>query len=383
VNDCVTPRSFEEAAATLRDATAASRPVRIVGAGTKLAWLAPDVTTTPPLVLRTLGLTQPIEHHPEDRVAVISAGVPVALARNELSAAGQLLALDPPLHFGGAGEATVGGVVASADAGPISHRYGRVREQVLGVAVALTDGTIARAGGRVPRSVAGYDLASLYTGSFGTLGVILAVCVRLHPLPEATATAIGTTTDTAVLAATARHLTDAVPELQALDVAWRGGRGGLLAQAAGEQPAAGAARAARLMREDGLTAVDVIEDDGGLWARQRAGQRSAQRALARVSVGPSRLAAVLALADACGATVIARAALGVCYLELEPQWLRALLGGLPAGARGVLLDLPAGAAVEERRVRGGDAGTRELMSAVKLGFDPAGICNPGALVTSV
>src|SRR5437899_4485328 len=106
-----------------------------------------------------------------------------------------MLALAPPLGPRASGPgglrapadpaATVGGVVATGDSGPLRHRYGAPRDLVLGVTVALSDGSLARAGGKVIKNVAGYDLAKLLAGSFGTLGVIVEVAVRLHPLPEA------------------------------------------------------------------------------------------------------------------------------------------------------------------------------------------------------
>ena len=89
-----------------------------------------------------------------------------------------MLALDPP-----DGGATVGGVVASGDSGPLRARYGGVRDLVVGMRVALSDGTLAKSGGKVIKNVAGYDLAKLFAGSFGTLGAIVEVSVRLHPLP--------------------------------------------------------------------------------------------------------------------------------------------------------------------------------------------------------
>src|ERR671936_797207 len=97
-----------------------------------------------------------------------------------------MLALDPP-----DGGATIGGVVASADSGPLRARYGGVRDLVLGMRVALADGTLARSGGKVIKNVAGYDLAKLFGGSFGTLGAIVEISVRLHPVAPDTATALG------------------------------------------------------------------------------------------------------------------------------------------------------------------------------------------------
>ena len=74
--------------------------------------------------------------------------------------------------------------MATADSGPLRHRYGGVRDLVVGITIVLSDGTVAKAGGKVIKNVAGYDLAKLFAGSMGTLGLIATVSVRLHPLPE-------------------------------------------------------------------------------------------------------------------------------------------------------------------------------------------------------
>ena len=109
--------------------------------------------------------------------------MPLAEAQARSARAGQMLALDPPLGAGAA--ATIGGVIAANDSGPLRHRYGGVRDLVVGITVVLSDGTIAKSGGKVIKNVAGYDLAKLFAGSFGTLGLIARVAVRLHPAPAA------------------------------------------------------------------------------------------------------------------------------------------------------------------------------------------------------
>ncbi|HUZ28152.1 MAG TPA: FAD-binding oxidoreductase, partial [Solirubrobacteraceae bacterium] len=177
------PTSFEAAAAALSGAAAAGESVRLIGGASKLAWGTPD--PGPDVELRTAVLDQIVEHNAGDLTAVIQAGVPLARAQESFAAAGQMLALDPWL--GSERQATLGGILATADSGPLRHRYGAPRDLIVGMTVALSDGTIARSGGKVIKNVAGYDLAKLFCGSFGTLGLILAVNVRLHPLPEQTA----------------------------------------------------------------------------------------------------------------------------------------------------------------------------------------------------
>ena len=112
-----------------------------------------------------------------DFTAVLEAGVPFAEAQAAFAEHGQRLAWDPP----DPGGATIGGIVATADSGPLRHRYGGVRDLVVGTTVVLSDGTVAKSGGKVIKNVAGYDLAKLFAGSFGTLGLIASISVRLHP----------------------------------------------------------------------------------------------------------------------------------------------------------------------------------------------------------
>jgi glycolate oxidase FAD binding subunit len=380
MSEIIVPASFEGAALALAVAAGQDRSVRVAGGGTKLGWGA--ATGPPDIVLRTERLDATLEHNAGDLTAIFAAGVPFDRAQAELEAAGQRLSLDPPPAPQG-GTATVGGVFATADSGPLRHRYGAPRDLILGITVALSDGTVARAGGKVIKNVAGYDLAKLFTGAFGTLGVILSVAVRLHQRPPAAATALGHTSDPAVLARVALALAGAPLELEALDVAWRDGRGALLAQAAGTTALRRCEEIAATMREQGLVEVDALADDRALWAGQRAGQRSALRAIVRISARPSQLEAVTRAAQEAGASLVGRAALGTSYLEVDPAAIGTIRVALPPGAVGVVLDLPQAARghVEPWGEAGG--ATLELMRSVKRRFDPAGICNPGVFVGGI
>jgi glycolate oxidase FAD binding subunit len=104
---------------------------------------------------------------------------------------------------------------------------------VLGTRVALSDGTLARSGGKVIKNVAGYDLAKLVTGAFGTLGLLCEVAVRLHPRPKGTASLVARVSDRAALARTAAALSHARIETDALDVRWSAGEGAVLARFGG------------------------------------------------------------------------------------------------------------------------------------------------------
>jgi glycolate oxidase FAD binding subunit len=381
------PSTFEEAASRLAQASAEGVAVRPCGGATKLGWGHAGVQMDREVIaLHTTALDRIVEHNEGDLTAVLEAGVPLARAQERFAHAGQMLALDPPL--GGrdaAGEeiATIGGILATGDSGPLRHRYGAPRDLVLGMTVALSDGTLARSGGKVIKNVAGYDLAKLFSGSFGTLGVILSVSVRLHPLPVSSATALGASSDPAVLASAARALAASPLELDALDVAWRTGRGGILARVAGAESTVRARRAARLMQGAGLGQVDIADDDAPLWARQRAGQRSPDNAIARISARPSALAEVIRCAEECGGTLVGRAALGTSFVELDPAAVSRLRGSLPAHATAVVLDAPPSlrGQLDPWGVEEGPA--LELMRRVKALFDPAGACNPGVFVGGI
>jgi glycolate oxidase FAD binding subunit len=377
----LTPASFEDAAAGLAAAAAQGHAVRIRGGGTKLDWgsIAPE----PDLLLRTTALDRTLEHNVGDLTAIVEAGAPFARVQDELAAEGQMLALDPPLGARSRQAATIGGVFATADSGPLRHRYGGARDLLLGITVALSDGTIARAGGKVIKNVAGYDLGKLFTGSFGTLGVILSVCVRLHPLPAATATALGASSDPDTLSQAARALAQAPLELDSLDVAWRAGQGGILARVAGAEAEPRAQRAAELMRTEGLQHADVTDDDASLWARQRAGQRSRERASVRVATAPRDLAGVLRATQACGGTLVGRAGLGVSFIELDLDAVARLRPALPPKAVSILLDAPAVLRQSLDPWGAQEGPALELMRRIKARFDPARACNPGVFVGGI
>ena len=197
--------------------------------------------------------------------------MPLAEAQAAFAAEGQMLALDPPLGAGDA--ATVGGMVATSDSGPLRHRYGGVRDLIVGISLALSDGSLAKAGSKVIKNVAGYDLAKLFTGSHGTLGLIVTVTVRLHPKPVGNATAVGATDDPDMLAKAAIQLARLPLEADSLDAAWQDGSGRLLARFGGATAGDQAEATAERMRDAGLDGVQTVEDDEDLWADLRAAQR--------------------------------------------------------------------------------------------------------------
>ncbi len=368
------PESPEQAGAILRDAAERGARVRVSGAGTR-RWGACGEPAD--LELRTRGLRRVVEHNAGDFTVIAEAGLHVADLQATLAAAGQRLALDQP------GGGTLGGLVASGDSGPLRHRYGAPRDLVIGVRVALVDGTTARAGGRVIKNVAGYDLGKLFAASFGTLGLICELTLRLHPRAPATATAVGRGGDPRALAVAASALAHLPMEADALDVAWAGREGAILARFSGETAGGQARRVLGVLRDAGLEAA-VHERDEALWEAQRAGQRSAGGTVVRVSATQARLREVLEAARDVGAGLVGRAALGLSWLrleELEPAEALARVAALRARlptAPCTVLDAP-GDVREQLDPWGAVAPTRvALMRAVKARFDPLGTLDAGS-----
>jgi glycolate oxidase FAD binding subunit len=293
------PASLDEAAAMLSAASADGQSVRI----------GEDLSTA--------GLDRVLEHEAGDLTCTVEAGIRLSALGVALAERGQRLSLDPP------GDPTVGACLASRLSGPLSHRFGTPRDLVLGVTLVLGDGTVASAGGKVVKNVAGYDLGKLVCGSEGRLALIARVSLRLHPLPQASATLVISTDNTA---ATARTLQRAVLQPSALDVL-HPGRVAVLFEGS---PGAVAAQvdAARAL-------VGGVEADEAVWreARERQG-----RALGRLPFDPGDLGNVLSTLD----EAVVRPAAGLAYVPHR-------VGGVA------------------------DAATRRVQRRLKEHFDPAGV----------
>ncbi|HEX2301358.1 MAG TPA: FAD-binding oxidoreductase [Pseudonocardiaceae bacterium] len=263
------PGSTEEVSAVLR--AAASLGLRVVarGSGTRLCW------GTPPrgldLILDTSRMNVVLAHAAGDLVVTVQAGMVLGDLQRALAPHRQRLALDAGHAPGATPGGTVGGVIATAAAGPLRYRYGSVRDLIIGITVVLADGTVAKAGGTVVKNVAGYDLAKLYTGALGTLGIITEAVFRLHPLPEAARWISVTAADPGLAAQAVAAVRDSQHDPVALEVnrpapggpvtvcvAVEGVAGGIDARAAGVGQLLGAAAGA---------AVTVAESPPPWWGR--------------------------------------------------------------------------------------------------------------------
>lgn len=180
----VYPHSQGELAALIAGANQNKWRVLVQGSGSKINWggLAKNID----IVVSTERINQLIEHAVGDLTVTVEAGMKFAHVQDILAKSGQTLPLDPVSPE----SATIGGIVATADTGSLRQRYGGVRDQLLGITFIRADGQIAKAGGRVVKNVAGYDLMKLFTGAYGTLGIISQVTFRVYPIPESSGTVI-------------------------------------------------------------------------------------------------------------------------------------------------------------------------------------------------
>jgi glycolate oxidase FAD binding subunit len=278
--------SLAEAADFLSTANAEGRRVRI---GEDLA---------------TDGLDRIVEHEPGDLTCVVEAGIRLSALQRALGEQGQRLPLDPP------GDPTIGACLASNLSGPRRHRFGAPRDLVLGVTLVLADGTIANAGGKVVKNVAGYDLGKLVCGSQGRLALIARVSLRLHPLPVAAGTLVVETTD---VAAVVTRLLRSELQPVALDLL-HPGRVAVLFE--------GSERAVAWQLDAAHALVGGDEHDGAVWEEARSRQGAAR---GRLTFPPGKLEPTLASVD----EAVVRPAAGVAYLphevaEAVPESLRRL-----------------------------------------------------------
>ena len=154
------------------------------GQGSRLHWGAPVAAGT--TVVSCRRLDRLLEHAVGDFTVTVQAGMPLRDLQAALAEAGQWLALDWPWGSGAAGQnsGSIGGLVARGLAAGLRQRYLGVRDQVIGLALLRADGTAARAGGKVVKNVAGYDLVRLFAGSWGSLGLITELSLRTYPQPR-------------------------------------------------------------------------------------------------------------------------------------------------------------------------------------------------------
>jgi glycolate oxidase FAD binding subunit len=210
----VSPQTVQELAAAVALAHQTDWKLLIAGQGTKLSWGIPAKKID--FLLSTQHLNQLVDHAAGDMTVTAQAGMTFAALQTLLAKHNQWIPLDPVYPA----QATLGGILATRDAGSLRHRYGGVRDLCLGLTFVRSDGQIAKAGGRVVKNVAGYDLMKLFAGSFGTLGIVTELTLRTYPLPERSGTVL-VRGDEGALAALAQDLKQSTLTPTAFDI-WVG-----------------------------------------------------------------------------------------------------------------------------------------------------------------
>jgi glycolate oxidase FAD binding subunit len=375
------PGSVEETSELLRFANDQGLAVSVRGGGTKTALGNPPRELD--LILSTARMNEVIEHVPGDQVVRVQAGIKLQDLQDRLAGTEQMLGIDPPERG-----ATIGGVVAANSTGPRRYRYGTIRDLIIGITVVLSDGTVAKAGGKVVKNVAGYDLSKLFTGSLGTLGVIAECNFRLHPRPEAARTVALEPESTLAAGQAAEAIMHAQLVPSAVELNWSEDTRLLTVLIEGIEPSveAQAETASYLLRGFGELA-DGEADSLGPLAPPGAGD---DEVAIKISTPPAELTGVLdSTLGACSrrgvaARITGHAGVGVTYAvlsgadeearvqvveELREIWTR-------RGGSVVVREAPP--TFKERVEVWGPLGSRlELTRRVKEKFDPRGTLNPG------
>ena len=392
--DIVQPSTPGEVAAAMKRASDEGRSMVIRGAGTKMDWGRPAARIDVMLDMRRLNRV--LTHAHGDLTATVEAGATLRDVNDTLSRLGQGLPIDPAF----ADEATIGGILATNDSGPLRHRYGAPRDLILGVHLATTDGVLTKAGGQVVKNVAGYDLSKLIAGSFGSLAAIVSATFKLFPIPEASKTMRVAVADEASLTQVVRRMMGSQLEPMAFEVDVRS-RSTQNPQSKNVSASAAASAFNVLLRFASLpvvvdaqvagatevlqgiaTSIDVVEGyaERMLWRAQATRLWDGAGAIVRASWLPASIAAVLSELPA-GAELIGRAAIGAGLVRLdgdEAEQAR-VIGQLRHSPHvGNVVVLRGSAALKALVDVWGPQGDRQrLLSAIKLAFDPNGVLNAG------
>ncbi len=400
----VEPGSVEEVAVLLKLAGEQGWAVVTWGGATQIGLGPPPERYH--LALTTRRLNHVLDYQPDDMTVALQSGVILDNLARVLAERGQFLPLDPPLPQ----RATAGGTVAAAATGPLRAGYGTPRDFLIGATVSGADGSVIHTGGRVVKNVAGYDLCKLYTGSYGTLGVLAELTFRVVPRPPVWAySAVAARDAASAEALLARVLaSDVAPVAMELvnHRVWQRvaeadlapDRLLLFGVLAGEEEAVAWQQAALegLAAECRLRAYSLDPLHAEVWFRALRDYPARPGLTLRLSLASSETTAVCQEAEEMAAgwetpvAVIAHAASGVVWVRLPEAPLDRLprrVGAmrelaLERGGTAVVHQVPAGTPRGLDRWGPAPGGLR-LMEGIKSALDPKRIMSPGRYVGGI
>ena len=384
------PADTGQVAEVLRAAAAHRLSVVPRGRGTKMSWGTPPATAD--VLLDVSSLDQVLDHAAGDLIVVAQAGTTLAEVQRTVGAAGQRLALDETVPG-----ASVGGTLSSNTSGPRRLATGTARDLLIGISVVRADGVVAKAGGRVVKNVAGYDLGKLLIGAGGTLAVVTEAVFRLHPLPDDHRWVSVPATDPAQAQAFVQAVLHSQAVPAAIEVDWPAdGPGSVSVLLEGREEGV-AGRTSTVRNLLGETSAESTEAPAGgatyPWDLGASGDR--RSTALKLTFALSGLSDVLAAAGSCAAdgapvTLRGSAGTGVAYAALSPdvpvEAVGAALDRLRRtctrhGGSVVVVDAPA--AVKAAVDVWGPVPALDLMRRVKDQFDPDHRLAPGRYVGGI
>ena len=384
----VQPGTVEEAAAVLSLAQSRQWAVSSRGSGSNL--VLGNIPTGLDLILDSSRLNRVLEYNPGDLVVKVQSGMRLSDLQSVLAGSNQMLALDPPEDDG-----TLGGIIATNASGPRRYRYGTVRDLLIGITFVLPGGAIAKAGGKVVKNVAGYDMGKLFTGSLGTLGFIAEATFRLHPSPANTAAVLVDTDSPEAVGRSVQELLHSSLTPIAIEVDWVGKRFQLAAVFEGDETPVNAqtVQAGAMLSNGASARVETGPAGERLLQGMRRKPWSGGQVGIQVSVPVSQLPGLLASVLELNTTretihrVCGRAGTGVFCLALTVRDATATvrtietLRRLVASREGFAVVVQAPPEVKnEIDVWGPTGDAWPLMRRVKAEFDPQNIMNPGRYI---
>jgi glycolate oxidase FAD binding subunit len=380
------PTTERQLAEVLRVANDAGLAVTPRGGGTKMTW--GSAPSRADLILSTARLNKIVEHVWADLTVTVEAGCTVQALQDALARHNQRLALDALWPE----RATIGGILSTNDSGALRLRFGSLRDLIIGVTVALPNGTLASSGGKVVKNVAGYDLPKLLTGALGTLGVITRAVFRLHPFPRYAKTlsiARGNldaaqrlllSVQDSQLAHTALQVRCAPNTDPIVDILFEGIEEGIAAQESQLRQLAGGAT--------------IVESEHSAWnACQQLWNSSDESVLAKFSILPAAISKTMEGIGAAAkmrrlpwSTVTQATGIGWLRMDGHPEEIHPCLALVQSSLTRdsgslTLLHRPPGFPQFDPWGEPGDA--LPLMRAVKQQLDPKGTLNPGRFVGGI